>query len=240
MDPMDKDISVTTKTKLVKAIVFPVASYGCESWTTKKAEQKKIAVFEMWCWRKMLRVSWTEKRTNASIMQQIGTEPMLLNAITKQKLTYFGHVMRAEGLEKSVMMGMGDGQRNRGRPRKRWLDEVKEVTGQTLQELKEAVLDRDGWRKKVAAVTTYRLQIILANSLVSWKLDYCNPLYYKLPACSRKRLPVVQNALVRVAVPSFKRYHHHLTRIIRTVPPTHSREHGLPTTFRETYFLPMK
>ena len=104
----------------------------------------------------MLRIPWTAKRTNISITEEIGITSSLRDMFTRQKLKYFGHVMRSEGLEKSVMMGMGDGARGRGRPRTRWLDEIKECTGLSLQELKEAAQDRDGWRGKVMGVTRGR------------------------------------------------------------------------------------
>jgi exonuclease III len=152
----DKDISTSTKTKLVKALIFPIATYGAESWTLRQADRKKISAFEHWCWRRMLRISWTAKRTNKSITDEIDPGSSLENIIARQKLTYFGHVMRSNGLEKDIMTGMGEGKRERGRPRTRWLDEIKERTGLSLQELKEAVRDRVGWRGKVMDVTRGR------------------------------------------------------------------------------------
>ena len=107
----DSAISKSTKTRLVRALVFPIALHGCESWTTRKTEKKKIASFENWCWRRMLRVSWTDRRTNASIIEEIGSGTTLLNQALKQKLSYFGHVVRADGLEKSLMLGMGEGKK---------------------------------------------------------------------------------------------------------------------------------
>jgi hypothetical protein len=155
----DRDISVATKSRLVKALVFPVMLYGCESWTTRKKERDRINAFEYWCWRRMLRIPWTAKRTNASIKEEIGAPLPLMNVIIKQKLSYFGHVMRSDGLEKSIMTGMGEGARGRGRPRTRWLDEVQKSTGLSLQELKEATRDRDGWRRLVLDVTRSRLRL---------------------------------------------------------------------------------
>jgi len=112
----DRDLSVDLKTRLVKALVFPFAMYGCESWTMRKEERGMIGSFEMWCWRHMLKVPWVVSRMNESILQQVGTTTSFLNLIEKQKLSYFSHVMRGDGLEKSIMMGMGDGSRGRGRP----------------------------------------------------------------------------------------------------------------------------
>jgi len=107
----DRDLSVHLKTRLVKTLVFPVAMYGCE-----KTGVTKDGSFEMWCWRHMLKVPWVVSRMNESILQQVGTTTSFLNLIEKQKLSYFSHVMRGDGLEKSIMMGMGDGSRGRGRP----------------------------------------------------------------------------------------------------------------------------
>ena len=149
----DSAISKSTKTRLVRALVFPIALYGCESWTTRKTEKKKIASFENWCWRRMLRVSWTDRRTNASIDEEIGSGTTLLNQALKQKLSYFGHVVRADGLEKSLMLGMGEGKRNRGRPRARWMDEILERTGLGLREATQAARERTTWRRVVSEVT---------------------------------------------------------------------------------------
>jgi hypothetical protein len=149
----DRDFPTSTKVRLVKALVFPVATYGAETWTTDKKLRTKIGSFEMWCWRKMLRIPWTARRTNASVIADIGEETSLENKIAKLKLEYFGHVVRADGLEKSIMLGMGDGHRNRGRPRRRWLEDITELTGLRLQELKMAARDRRGWREMVRVVT---------------------------------------------------------------------------------------
>ena len=125
----DRDLTKNTKAKLVKTLIFPIATYGCETWTLNKALHAKVAAFEIWCWRRMLRVPWTAKRTNASILEEIRPTMSLENIILNRKLSYFGHVIRGQGLESTVMLGMGNGQRNRGRPRKRWIDEVRESTG---------------------------------------------------------------------------------------------------------------
>jgi hypothetical protein len=151
----DKHVSLATKTRLVKALVFPIALYGCETWTKPKALQKKIEACEMWIWRKMLRVPWTAKRTNVSVLQEIGQmrgKLTLQEKATRQKLMYFGHVMRTNGLEKEMMLGCGEGKRGRGRPRMRWMDEIHERTAMSLAELREAVRDRGEWRRFITTV----------------------------------------------------------------------------------------
>jgi len=150
-------VRVGKKVRLMQALVFPVAMYGAESWTTRKADIKKIEAFENWCWRKMLRISWTEKRTNASIQQQLGITTSLVNRIRRNKLIYFGHIMRSNSLEKDMIVAMGEGQRKRGRPRSRWLDGIEEDTGMSLQELTETTRDRTEWRRKVMMVTRGRM-----------------------------------------------------------------------------------
>jgi len=152
----DKNITKKTKVRLVKALVFPVTMYGCETWTMKARDRKRINSFEYWCWRRMLRIAWTAKKTNEFIKEQVQVKVSLEQMINKQKLSYFGHVMRGNGLEKTVMLGMGEGKRSRGRPRRRWIDEVIEATDLSLPELKEAVWDRRGWRARVMRVTRNR------------------------------------------------------------------------------------
>ena len=154
----DRDITVATKIKLADVIVFPVALYGCETWTLRETDRRKVDAFQHWCWRRMLRIPWTAKRTNASIRDQVGVKATLYDRIAGQKLAYCGHIMRSDGLEKSIMLGMGAGQRKRGRPRRRWMDEVKDITGKSLQELKEMARDRDMWRIMVRAVTKGRMR----------------------------------------------------------------------------------
>src|SRR6267154_4759457 len=118
--------------------------------------KKKVGAFEQWCWRRMLRIPWTAKRTNKSVAEEISVNMPLQGMITKQKLSYFGHVMRVNGLEKSIMLGMGGGQRGRGRPRTRWLDEIQSTTGLNLHELSEAVQNRNCWRARVMEVARGR------------------------------------------------------------------------------------
>jgi ribosomal protein L7/L12 len=145
-----------SKNEKKTTLVHPIVMYGCETWTMRKRDRDKVNAFENWCWRRLLRIAWTAKRTNASIREQLGISTMMSEQIAERKLKYFGHVMRGDGLEKAVMMGMGGGKRERGRPKIRWLDEIKELTGLSLQELKEAVRDREKWRNIVRTVTRGR------------------------------------------------------------------------------------
>ena len=140
----DRDVTLKTKIRIVKAMVFRVATYECETWTIRKAERKKIDAFEMWCWRRLLHIPWTAKRTNQSVLDQIKPDGSLEFSIVKLKLKYFGHIMRREdSLEKSLMLSKVEGKRRRGRQRTRWLDTVKEDTGISLQNLQEVVKDRE-------------------------------------------------------------------------------------------------
>ncbi|GFR95177.1 endonuclease-reverse transcriptase [Elysia marginata] len=126
-----KDIGTKTKIRIVNALVFPMTRYGCESWTMRQSERKKIDSFELWCWRRLLRrpIPWTAKRTNVLILEEIKPTQSLESLIVKQKLSYFGHIMRKQNsLEKSIMLGMGEGGRRRGRPCMRWKDDIKTVT----------------------------------------------------------------------------------------------------------------
>ena len=149
----DKGISASTKVMLVRALIFPILKYGCESWTVKKKDKEMLMSCELWCWRRLLRISWTERRTNQSILDELGIEPSLMSEIDRQKLRYFGHIMRSDGLEKAIMLGMGEGKRKKGRPRMRWLDEVQELTGLGLGQLKEEVRQRESWRAFINRVS---------------------------------------------------------------------------------------
>jgi hypothetical protein len=154
----DKDITLLTKQRLVRILVFPIATYGCEAWTKRKSEIKIINAFEMWCWHRMMRISWTSKIKNEDIRAQLKEEATLAEKTLRQKLVYFGHVMRGNSLEKSVMTGMGEGARGRGRPRTRWMDEVTGSTKLSLGDLRTAVDDRLGWRRFVMTVTRGRIR----------------------------------------------------------------------------------
>ena len=156
----DRGITLETKVKLVKVLVFPIVLYGAETWTMRKHERRKIDAFELWCWRRVLRVSWMERKTNISIIENIKPEWTLESRVPKAALSYFGHVLREGGMEDDMMLGRMNGARKRGRPRQRWLDTLKGyASGATISKMRRDARDREGWRGAATAVNKGRIRL---------------------------------------------------------------------------------
>ena len=201
----DRGVTMETKVKLVKVLVFPIVLYGAETWTMRKHERRKIDAFELWCWRRVLRVSWMERKTNIWIIENIKQEWTLESRVSKAALSYFGHVVRAGGMEDDVMLGRMNGARMRGRPRQRWLDTLMGYSsGATISNMIRYARDRAGWREAATDVARFRLSSHTVKThayqaLVRPHLEYASAVWDPHTHCNTQKLEMVQRRAARYA-----------------------------------------